>query len=800
MAEAEAEGGAPAPRPEKQKLVRVRRAPRVPDPAPPLEPPPALVTAADDVPPDEPDAIYQDAPSIGRIEVTDAGKGHLDPDPEPEPEPVPDFVSPGAEPRTFDDLMGMFPVGDASGLYYIYVERKRPHSYSGFATQGVLRKIRKRITLEEFKVEYGGGDYLLTVYGPPRRSRVLDPRTNLPAPKALTKPVRFIVPWSGSGGHPPNPEAGYEEGEEEIMENSQGPFGGGLPHGLMARGTPASAKMYDSHLGFEERREQRQREDRERRRQREESEKQNALDILSRQFEKAEAEKDKLIAELMKKLEAATQNKSTDFEGMAKMMSTMNPRASRDEVESAREAHRREVETLERRHREEVTSLERRHKDEVDRIGTNARADVQRTEDRVTGIETRANERVRDVEQKLEAHILRAREEREAAVNAVKADQARTEEMLRNEHTRQIDALRLSYETQLTSERNASERELRTRSEIAESRRLSDVTRLEADVKRLETDARKRDRDMEDLKRLAERNKDLGKLLEEAEQMATMLGYQKAEPGEGGAEPTDWKSAMATIALEGMKQLPAIIQRAGETVAQLRQGPGAAPGAAQPMPQMMGQPQPRALASSPYAAPRRVFAAEGSGLEPGAPPPYFGNEVPVGAMRPPPLAPDAPPPQAPMPVGEMVAPVAAAPAPAPSVAAPAPSVAPGPPRLPAQASAPALEEPPRTIGIEPRKPDAELGNPEMDQAVLQGKAQLEEYFRARAEPKEIAKALIAQHGAAAVRVFQPMAHVDVVVGALTRSGNASSRLLSYKGRRYLKQIEEALEKALAEAG
>ncbi len=782
--------------------------PAVRSPAPELLPeagvPLDLTTAGDDVPPEEPDPTQRDRPSIGRIEVTDAGRALLDNpdpevDPEPEPLPTPDFVDVGAEPRTFDDLMGMFPIGDESGLYYIFVERKAPRAHSGYATQGVLRKIRERITLEDFRESYGGGDYLLTVYGPPKRRGVVDPRTHLPAPKALTKPVRFTIPWSGAGGYPPNPDAAYET-EEQAMENSSG-LPGYLPN-LMTRGTPAGAKMLETQLSHEERRENRRIAERREAREKRDREQATAMEIVARQAEQRDREHKEQLRELLAENRQlkSDQNKGTDFQGLAGVLATMNPRAAKGEVEALTDGHRREVETLERRHREEVDGLHRRHNEEMTRVRADARADVQRTEERVTGIEQRAANRVKDVEERLEAAQIRARDDRDQALALLKGEHQRELEHVRGEASRNLEVQRIAHETLITTERHSYERELRVRAEIAESKLAGEKARLEAEVKRLETDAKKRERDVEEFKRLAEQNKDLGRLIAEAEKTARLLGLERREGGEdgGAAEPMDWKQMLMTAGVEAMKKLPDIIAQAGNSLAAVRsatQGAGAQqqmlpPGVPEPQ-QMQGYPAPRMQ--------RRVFVAEGSGLEPGDPPPFFGEGQPMGGMRPQPFAPEPEQAQQPMPVGDMVQPMQQAMAQAaPQQAAPALTA--HPPSMP-PAQSPSMAPPPAAppAGIAPGKADHELGSPEMDGFVLQGKDELERHFRLRTPADVFVKALVEQHGIGNVRAFQPMAGADVVIGAFTRGGFGGSRLMSYKGKRFLRSIEEALARTLAEA-
>ena len=316
---------------------------------------------------------------------------------------------------------------------------------------------------------------------------------------------------------------------------------------------------------------------------------------------------------------------------------------------------------------------------------------------------------------------------------------------------------------------------------------------------------------MEEFKRLAENNKDLGRLISEAEKTARLLGLERREEGEGGgAEPMDWKQMLFAAGVEAVKKMPDIIAKAGDSLAAVRLATAGVSAQQQVLPpgvpppqQMQGYGQRQAM-----PMPRRVFAAEGSGIEPGDPPPYFTENQPMGGgMRPSPLSEErqyqvAPP----MPVGQMVPPpeetmappVAPAPPSAPALAAHAPSMPPSmPPPAPMPSSLPQPLPVPQASPA-PRGADHELGDPALDQNVLQGKAELETHYQARTPASAIVQALIAQHGVALVRVFQPMASAVVVVGALTRSGQPT-RLLSYKGRRYLKAIVEELSRVLAEA-
>lgn len=204
---------------------------------------PDVYAGSSPVPPVETEPERRPMATMGSVRFTEAAG-------------VPDLVEGGRKPRTLEDLLSMFPIGD--GQYRIRVERKKPKEWGGYPCMGVQKSIRRPLSTEQFRREYGGGEYQLVVYGPPRRGGQYDPATRKLREKALTEEIPLTLSWAPPYGVPPQPDAAFDPEEESAFWESENeadmlyaqPF---RPTGRMGMGsaTPADAKIHESDLQHE---------------------------------------------------------------------------------------------------------------------------------------------------------------------------------------------------------------------------------------------------------------------------------------------------------------------------------------------------------------------------------------------------------------------------------------------------------------------------------------------------------------------------------------------------------------------
>lgn len=128
---------------------------------------------------------------------------------------APDFLVGQSQPETLLDLFSMFPQLDGLN-WFIYVERKLPRIHSGVKCDGILRPIRRPLTLSDWADIYGGGEYKLIVYGPPKRGTVTNADGRV-SPKKMTAPITVRFPG------PPSFEGMYDDDEDPMSQPSEFP-------------------------------------------------------------------------------------------------------------------------------------------------------------------------------------------------------------------------------------------------------------------------------------------------------------------------------------------------------------------------------------------------------------------------------------------------------------------------------------------------------------------------------------------------------------------------------------------------
>lgn len=800
--------GEPEGEKSEQRLVRVRRrrgakgveaeaAERAPVPVPELH------TPFDEVPPEETDPARRTRPTIGLVELTADGRESLGLALD-----VPGVDTPVEDRsdglwRTFDDLMGAFPIGGVEGEYYINVERRAPVTYMGYSTRGVLRKITERLTLEEFTALYGGGTYDLIVYGPPKRAGVMDDITGRPRPKALSKPVRVVIPWHAQGGHPPNPEAAFPREEEESDEDNMDSGGNGyagLPGKMLRNGvTPAAAQVVGHHFKHQETMDTRQREDRRERRRDEERRETTAAELVDRAADRTTTllrDQNAELARQVRELTQARSSKGSDLDGMASVLREVMPKTPTSELADLRDAHRREVETLVRTHRDELETINRRNSEDLARREQQQTAAIERAEGRANDTARQCNERIKDIEERMERELQRAKDDVARVKQELRADADRELTYARAEHGRQMEAQRVTHETLMNSERRQAEREVQTKEQIAASQIATQAATQKMELDAARAELKRRDREVDRLTELAAKHGDLGKMMEEGRKIAEQLGYAPGNEGGEEEKPADIKTLLTTALVEGIKNFPQIIQSAGNAAAALRRPPPAAlapPEVRQQQPTFAG-----------YQPPMRTFASEASGMEPQSTPSFNfppAQGTPTPQMPPPMMAPqpvtafvaDQGQPQQQAPAQQAMRPVAP-----PQQASFGPS--PGQPLAVIAQGAPTQFAPlgqPQSPAAPPAMPtQAEQEyNAEVERLIMMGVPQLETAFEGNVPPAEISKFLFASQGADAVKAHLATLKPETIATAIGRSGR-QSRLITRAGRKYLRAIEAAVLETL----
>lgn len=415
--------------------------------------------------------------------------------------------------RTIEDMFARYPIGD--GEYSIFVDRKSPERCRGRVVAGIQKPIESQIDHEEFARQYGGGTYMLTVYGPTPGRRP-DKEGNLKR-KAFTKPVKVIVP-DPYDQNPPNPEMAVVGDDEEEED---------MPYGMRRHGaTDADAQIKKAELEHEAeneerriRREEHQRELAERReRKRIEEERQAQLQASSLVERVMENQ-----AEELRELRNKQPNEVAALGGMAQILEAVKPKGP-----SETEVHRlqSEIEKERTRSGEELNRLREEHRKEVDRIRDD--------------------------------HVRHEREDRERAERLAKdRDEVarRQVEDARNEVTRRITELTAQYEARLNDERRQHDRDLAAAREMNNTTnattqssydmrlevKQNEINRLTAEMSQMRSEL-----EQEKAKTLADR---VGEFAGAAE----ALGYTKDEGGDKG-----WREMLGEAAVGLVQNAPAL--------------------------------------------------------------------------------------------------------------------------------------------------------------------------------------------------------------------------------------------------
>jgi len=538
-------------------------------------------------------------------------------------------------PRSIEDLMSRCPM-IGNGQYYIRVERKGPPHYSGVVCKGLQRSIQRYMTPRDFVREYGGGDYALVLYGPPKRGGAIDPRTGVPRVKALTAAVNVSI---STAVYPPNLQAavldddGHGSGDPEDEEAMRfGPAFQTSPGGAgYARPTTtADAKIFEAQLTHEERLRDREEKQREEARAREEAAQQRinpTLDFMARgneqmiqtireNAEKAERlQREQLQQERRDRVAAQQQaeaaaNRPADAVAMlnalvpmlkpepadAKAVEHMRAEMGRQsdkhsaEVTRLSEKSAAEIARITTEHRGELTRLADSYRSEMDRVLRGHSEDVKRVEDRLREQVERAEKRAEEAERKAEARIRDTDDRSERRLTEV-----------RDEMRRQMDERERAFATRLEDERRQHDRDTKSQQTMFETRLAGQKDMYENRLSTVGGEITRITSEADRYRKEAEENKDIAKHIERAEAAATALGWGPSGKSEDEG-PKDWKEMMGRIGMDLVQKLPEIVQSAGETVRNLR-APGATPE------QMQAAQYQQMQASAQHSVPRGMMQA-----------------------------------------------------------------------------------------------------------------------------------------------------------------------------------------------
>jgi len=485
----------------------------------------------DIIPPPEPDPRKRTVPSVGPIDLT---------------KDAPDF-STDTKPKTFLDLFSSFDFD--SGNYAVYVQRTLPKAFQGVFCSGVQRPITRRMSLAEFGQRYGGHEYQLTVYGPPRRGfQQMGPDGKLQM-KALTDPIRFTFPG------PPNLNSvagGDDDDDGGYMEP-------GLPH-TPGRATNADAKIFETKLQSEEKAELR-REHRTERRRIEEAEERRLAENTAlaekrllaeqreRDIERQREDAERLIQiqkehqrekeEIMERMNARQQNDPALFNLLGKLIE----RGGSDDKPLAELAanHRAEVTEINRLHAGELQRAEERVREERQRSDRLVQEAERRAEERIKAAESRAEERIKAFEERAERRITDMQRQFDKDVDTARRDADLRVQAEDRSHQRDLENIKANAESRLTSEKSGFELRL--------GQKTDEINRLRDELERV--------------RREAAETKDIGKQLEKIKANAALLGMSESS-GEEAA--SDWKTMGLNILGTVVQNAPEILRSAGEAL------------------------------------------------------------------------------------------------------------------------------------------------------------------------------------------------------------------------------------------
>lgn len=737
------------------------------------------------------------------------------------------------KPRSLDDLMGSFPIGD--GQHTIKVVRNKPIAVDGIAFSGEQVPIRKVMDIAEFTRAYGGGDYTLTVYGPPRRGGIIDPGTGLPRPKALSADVKVGIPWTGALGRDPIPRYPDDEEFADEEDNNDMTTADMRPNALRRPASPADAKIHSDNLGFQERKELREREEQ---RSVEDRTVKASTDVLRLTTEAQDKSTERVIEQTERMLSVTREERIRAEEraeradeerrrleqqlreaeierirheqakptpvaemaqSMAALMAAMRPDSSgpnhqlealRGEFERYKESFQRETSLLRDAHSRELTQMREATASELRREKEATERALDTKEKIHEALLKSERERLKITEERAERI---AREAQESADRRVREAEDRAERRVREQredYERRLADLARSHESMLNTEHRSAEREMRALKESLEARVEMERAMAQNQTVTLQSELQRREAE---IGRVREEALSKGDFLSEFERLKGVAGALGWNAEAGGAapaaeQPLDWKTAAFSMGQTLVQNLPAILDNAANAVAASR---GQAPVPAMPMlmPQQSMQqlppaPRPRALPPPPpgmYMPPAVIAPAGAHQAVPASQQQYTEQSMVVPTSYTPQQQPFQPqPPMQPSPQ-EMGQPYQA----------PPPLVQPAPAQAPASAPQAAAPSPAPELPPAPAAPPApRIDIP--DSTILEMRVMFEDGYKLHPDdPAAFRATLQEQAGPDTVRMIAHSLDLSRMAELLLNNAeSADSPLLRQQGQQWLSQLLE----------
>lgn len=686
--------------------------------------------------------------------------------------------------RNFDDLMN-FDLGDR---WYVHVVRRTPKSYYGKRVDGEQKPITRRMTSKEFARLYGGLEYDLTVYGPPKRGDHMDPMSGQPIFVARTKPIRVTM-----SGAPPNPEmaVGYDPtSEEDEMESpeGQGPYRRPRP-GIA---TTADARIHETDLEhartMDERAERRRRElkaEREAERKREEREREtreaSTADAMARMHESSMESQRELLRATMTQI-AARPGAGEEENRYWHAALTEMQKSTQQYIGVINDKHAQALERIEREHREARERSEEQHRGEITRLSDQVTAERNRGDQAIRDAERAYNDRVRDIEARAQREIGEERTRAAERVEVLRREQTERTEAMRREETQRRDDERQRNADRHQDLKDAHERDLRARDNKWESQLASERAGFDSKMAVKEHELKLL---REENKRLeSENRKPIHERIHDITKTARALGMKTPDEIETpeSAEELTMQQMIMRMGANVVENLPGIISSASDAVTRLRQGGTPAQQAA--FVEQQHQQMQRGAAQHPLAQRPLPFALDGENdFSPavGAPPAFaqFRPEEPAPLMTP--TAPPAPAPSAPPPAQP------------PAVAAPIQAAQPSsPPPAPNAPDAP-------PAGTDPAPPQNGSSDTAYDPVILQLVEPFEQAMAHGFAPADVANHIATKADIPPALLGTVVSRItpEAVRGALQRNGRAASPLCRRDGQKYLRAVQIELQKIVA---
>lgn len=720
-------------------------------------------------------------------------------------EDAPDLLIGRSQPETLLDLFELFPQIDGIN-WFIYVERKAPRTHGGVPCTGVLRRITRPLSDNEWQLLYGGGEYKLIVYGPPKRALVLTADGRV-APKKMTEPI--LVRYPGA----PSFESMVYDDEDPMTQNVE--FGGASRRPM----TISDAKVAEKNLDINAEREKRQedkvdlaRREADKLREKKEAEGNQILAqlmTLQRESSAREAElrremldREREIAEERMKAEAKWEERFRQLEQGSKKPDDVervinlakNMGAGSGQLEALREEHAREIARLTDARVKLEDTHQRNIKDERDRADRLIQDERQRADQRIKDAEDRFHNAEKQERERADREVNKAKEDAERRLSDMHrqhvdriADMERAQQRdlqaAASAHVMQIETLKATYGLQL----DASKGEIKR-------------TQVEADRYKAEADA----------------NKDVVSKIAHLKEQAEALGMiDRADAEPAAAEPESLSQMFAKMAMSLVSNAPGIV----ENFASLARGKNQAE---------LEQAQLRAREQMLMASQQAHQQQLPAGVQP-LPPPHARRgqprqlqqaPVPIAGQHTPPLIPGREPLRRPT-RAERIEPIPGVDlqpeeiirreeeerfARESQMAAPSPSMVPPPtmsppamPTFPQEYAPPVTESmmpPPQPPQHDPAayEASAELRREDID--IMEAEKLLAPQFAEGADPAKLVAELAKIYSPEQIRgVLMRFQSPERVGEAVLRMAGPDHPFLSREGRKFLKGIFASLEKA-----